>query len=85
LPKALELHILNKIIKARRGTLFFPDSFPFAGNPKAVAKALERLVLHEFTRTDCIVNDEWINFDIDTEEDLERMRMNKKSFNISGV
>jgi molybdenum cofactor cytidylyltransferase len=42
-------------------------------------------LLHEFTRTDCIVNDEWINFDIDTEEDLERMRMNKKSFNISGV
>lgn len=42
--KTIELHILNKIRKAKRGTLFFPDSFPFAGNPKAIAKALERLV-----------------------------------------
>lgn len=36
-------------------------------------------LLQEFTRTDCIVNDEWINFDIDTEEDLEKARMKYSS------
>ena len=39
-----ELQILKKIRKAKRGTLFFIDSFPSIANPKAINKALERLV-----------------------------------------
>jgi hypothetical protein len=39
-----EEQILTKIKKAKRGTLFFADSFVNAGNSKAVNKALERLV-----------------------------------------
>ena len=37
--------IIAKIKKARRGTLFFGEDFLSFGNSKAVAKALERLVL----------------------------------------
>ena len=40
---SIELHILNKIKKAKRGTLFFSDSFTSLGNAKAVGKALQRL------------------------------------------
>jgi hypothetical protein len=40
---SIELHILNKIKKARRGALFLSDSFASLGNAKAVGKALERL------------------------------------------
>lgn len=37
-------HILIKIKKAKRGTLFFIDDFAVIGNKKTVGKALERLV-----------------------------------------
>ena len=40
---SIELQILNKIKKAKRGALFFSDSFTSLGNAKAVGKALERL------------------------------------------
>ncbi|MBN1663909.1 MAG: hypothetical protein JW943_09940 [Deltaproteobacteria bacterium] len=40
---SIELQVLNKIKKARRGSLFFSDSFTSLGNAKAVGKALERL------------------------------------------
>lgn len=40
---SIELQILSKIKKARRGALFFSDSFTSLGNAKAVGKALERL------------------------------------------
>ncbi len=39
-----EIQILDKIKKARRGTLFFTDSFTAKGNTDAERKALERLV-----------------------------------------
>ena len=39
-----EIQILTKIKKAKRGTLFFADSFVNFGNVKTVNKALERLV-----------------------------------------
>jgi hypothetical protein len=39
-----EIKILNAINKVPRGTLFFVEGFLFAGNYKAVSKALERLV-----------------------------------------
>lgn len=39
----LEYQILTKIKKARRGSLFFADSFATYGTTKAVAKTLERL------------------------------------------
>lgn len=39
-----ENQVITKIRKAKRGTLFFNDSFALIGNPKAVSKALERLV-----------------------------------------
>ncbi|MHC1737350.1 MAG: DUF6088 family protein [Ignavibacteriaceae bacterium] len=42
--QSLEIQILNKIKKARRGTPFFIDSFSGIGNPRSVNKALERLV-----------------------------------------
>lgn len=41
---SIELLILNKIKKAKRGSLFFVDSFATVANAKAVNKALERLV-----------------------------------------
>ncbi len=40
----VENKILEKIRKAKRGSLFFVDSFAAYGNAKAVQKALERLV-----------------------------------------
>jgi len=39
-----EEKVLTKIKKAKRGALFFADSFVTAGNSKTVNKALERLV-----------------------------------------
>lgn len=41
---SIEKQILTKIKKAKRGTLFFVQSFVNFSNPKAVSKALERLV-----------------------------------------
>lgn len=41
---SIEIQILTKIKKARRGSLFFTEDFLRFGNVKAVAKALERLV-----------------------------------------
>ncbi len=43
--KGIELQILTKIKKARRGSLFFTEDFLRSGNSKAVAKVLERLVV----------------------------------------
>ncbi len=40
----IEIQILNKIKKARRGSLFFTDNFISISNSDAVRKALERLV-----------------------------------------
>ncbi len=45
MSKTVEIQILIKIKKARRGTLFFVESFLNAGNAKAASKALERLVI----------------------------------------
>ena len=42
--QSTEDKILIKIKKAKRGTLFFADSFVTSGNAKTVNKALERLV-----------------------------------------
>ena len=42
--KSIELQLLTKIKKARRGSLFFTEDFLRFGNSKAVAKVLERLV-----------------------------------------
>lgn len=42
--KSLEIQILAKIVKARRGTLFFVSDFLVFGNAKTVSKTLERLV-----------------------------------------
>ncbi len=42
-----DLQILNKIRKARRGSLFFVEDFLRFGNYKTVSKALERLVEKE--------------------------------------
>ena len=44
MTNSIELKILNKIKKAKRGTLFFTDSFTTIANTKAISKALERLV-----------------------------------------
>jgi hypothetical protein len=43
--EGIDYKILNKISKARRGTLYFADDFITYGTAKAVAKALERLVI----------------------------------------
>ncbi|MDR2854364.1 MAG: type IV toxin-antitoxin system AbiEi family antitoxin domain-containing protein [Prevotellaceae bacterium] len=40
----IEIQILSKIKKAKRGALFFTDNFSTFGNPDALRKALERLV-----------------------------------------
>ena len=40
----VEIQVLNRIKGAKKGTIFFVESFLFAGNAKAVNKALERLV-----------------------------------------
>jgi hypothetical protein len=47
MPKGIELQILTKFRKARRGSLFFTEDFLRFGNSKAVSKALERLVEKE--------------------------------------
>ena len=44
MSESIESQILEKIKKAKRGSLFFVDSFVNIGNAKAVNKALERLV-----------------------------------------
>ena len=40
----IELQVITKIKKAKRGALFFTENFLTKGNAKAVNKALERLV-----------------------------------------
>ncbi len=40
----VEIQVLNRIKGAKKGTVFFVESFLFAGNAKTVNKALERLV-----------------------------------------
>jgi Family of unknown function (DUF6088) len=42
--KSIEKQILTKIKKAKRGSLFFTESFISTGNADAIRKALERLV-----------------------------------------
>jgi len=44
MPKNIEKQILNKVKKARRGSLFFAEDFSLYGNHDALRKALERLV-----------------------------------------
>ena len=44
MQETTEILILKKIKKAKRGSLFFVDSFDGIANSKAVSKALERLV-----------------------------------------
>jgi Family of unknown function (DUF6088) len=44
MAESIEIQILERIKKARRGMLFFTDSFIAYGNAKAVSKALQRLV-----------------------------------------
>ncbi len=44
---SIEKHILKKIKKARRGTLFFVENFITLGKIKTINKALERLVNKE--------------------------------------
>ncbi len=41
---SIETQVLDKVKRAKRGNLFFVDSFPEINNAKAVNKALERLV-----------------------------------------
>lgn len=43
--ESIEIQVFNKIKKARRGSLFFVDSFAAIANAKSVNKALERLVI----------------------------------------
>ena len=43
MTESTEIQILNKIKKAKRGSLFFVEDFLRFGNSKAVTKALERL------------------------------------------
>lgn len=48
---SIDIHILNKLKKAKRGSLFFIDDFLIYGKYKAVSKTLERLVAKkEITR-----------------------------------
>ncbi len=47
MAESVENKILNKIKKAKKGTLFFVDSFITIANAKAINKALERLVNSE--------------------------------------
>ncbi len=44
MTESIEIQILNKIKKSGRGMLFFAEDFTKNGGPKAVGKALERLV-----------------------------------------
>lgn len=43
--ETIEIHIIEKIKKAKRGSVFFVDDFLRFGSSKAVGKALERLVM----------------------------------------
>lgn len=43
----IENQILNKIKKAKKGTLFFTENFINIGSPDAIRKALERLVKNQ--------------------------------------
>ena len=43
----IENQILNKVKKAKKGTLFFTENFINIGSPNAVRKALERLVKNQ--------------------------------------
>lgn len=43
MAESIEIQILDKIKKAKRGSLYFTESFLSFGNAKAVSKALERL------------------------------------------
>lgn len=43
--ESIEIHIIEKIKKARGGSVFFLDDFLRFGSSKAVGKALERLVM----------------------------------------
>lgn len=42
--ESIEIRILEKVKKTKRGTLFFTESFSLYGNADALRKALERLV-----------------------------------------
>jgi len=42
--ESIEIRILEKVKKVKRGTLFFTESFSLYGNADALRKALERLV-----------------------------------------
>ncbi len=44
MKKSVEIKVLNAITNAKRGEIFFVENLLFAGNGKAVNKALERLV-----------------------------------------
>ncbi len=44
MQKSIQIQVLDKIKRVRRGTLFFVDSFTTISNAKSVNKALERLV-----------------------------------------
>lgn len=44
MTEPIELQIVNKIKKAKRGTAFFADDFLSFGNAKTINKCLERLV-----------------------------------------
>lgn len=46
MPQSIEIQLLKKIKKARRGALFFVDSFVGIANAKAAGKVLERLVIN---------------------------------------
>jgi len=47
MPESTEIQIVKKIKKAKRGALFFVDSFVSIASAKTVNKALERLVFSE--------------------------------------
>ena len=47
MSKSIEIQILDKIRKAKRGSLFFTENFSMYGNADALRKALERLVKSE--------------------------------------
>lgn len=47
MTESIEIQILKKIKKAKRGSLFFVEDFLRFGNSKTVTKALERLVKKE--------------------------------------
>ncbi len=47
MTESIDTLVINKIKKARRGTLFFIEDFLSFGNSKAISKALQRLVEKE--------------------------------------